>query len=184
MATEHVRVRYRRDDTVAERLDRNYSEILQELRVAETGVQVLFAFLLGIAFQQRFAAVDDFQRAVFVITLIVAAISIALLIAPVAFHRIVFRRRMKDELVKMASLLAIAGTTFLLLAVLGSVLLVCDWVLNRPTAIAITAVLAVGVGTLWFAVPFHYRRGSHYDDGTLDDAKLEPAVSPHDDRHG
>jgi hypothetical protein len=151
------RPHYVRDDEPAARLDRNYSELLQEVRVAEVGVQVLFAFLLGIAFQPRFAEVDGFQRTVYIVTLLLSAVAIAVLIAPVAFHRLTFRRRLKDDLVNIASRLALVGITVLLLAVLGSVLLVCDWVVNRAVAITITAILALGVGALWFGLPLRYR---------------------------
>jgi Family of unknown function (DUF6328) len=160
--------RYVRDDEPAARLDRNYNELLQELRVAEVGVQVLFAFLLGIAFQQRFAEVDGFQRTVYIVTLLLSAVAIAVLIAPVAFHRLVFRRRLKDDLVTIASRLMLIGITVLLLAVLGSVLLVCDWVLNRGVAITITAILAVGVGTLWYGLPLHYRFSAEVADDPID----------------
>ena len=90
----------REGETEAQRLDRNYSEQLQELRVAQAGVQILFAFLLTIAFQQRFSSISDFLKVVYVITLGCAAVSAALFIAPVAVHRVMFGRHLKDELVE------------------------------------------------------------------------------------
>src|SRR5712691_13298888 len=84
-----------RTETPLERWDRNYGELLQELRVAQTGVQILFAFLLTLPFSPRFGQVSRFERATYVSTLLLAAGAAALLIAPVAFHRLVFRDRQK-----------------------------------------------------------------------------------------
>ncbi len=147
-----------RNESEADRLDRNYNELLQELRVAETGVQVLFAFMLSIAFQERFETLDDVQRTIYVITLLFCTLSIALLVAPVAFHRLVFRQGLKDELVKITSKLALAGTTFLLLAVLSGVLLILDHVVGRTFAIVTTSLLAVVFVSLWLLLPLQRRR--------------------------
>lgn len=146
-----------RDESEADRLDRNYNELLQELRVAETGVQILFAFMLSIAFQERFQSLDDVQRTMYVITLLFCTLSIALLVAPVAFHRLVFRQGLKDELVRITNKLAMAGTTFLLLAVLSGVLLIFDHVVGRPFAIVTTSVLAVVFVSLWLVLPLWRR---------------------------
>ena len=147
-----------RDESEADRLDRNYGELLQELRVAETGVQILFAFMLSIAFQQRFQTLDDVQRTIYVITLLFCTVSIGLLVAPVAFHRLTFRQGLKDELVKITNLLALAGTSFLLLAVLSGVLLIFDYVVGRGFAVTVTAVLAVLFIGLWVVLPLWRRR--------------------------
>jgi uncharacterized protein DUF6328 len=152
-----------RHETEAARLDRNYAELLQELRVAETGVQILFAFMLSIAFQQRFATIDSFQRAVYVITLACCTISIAFLVTPVAFHRLVFRKGLKDELVEVTSLCAIVGTSFLLLSVLSGVLLILDYVVGRTFAVTSTALAAGLFGALWIALPL-WRRAHLEDD--------------------
>jgi uncharacterized protein DUF6328 len=146
-----------RDESEADRLDRNYGELLQELRVAETGVQILFAFMLSIAFQQRFQTLDDAQRTIYVITLLFCTLSIALLVAPVAFHRLVFRQGLKDELVTITNRLALAGTSFLLLAVLGGVLLIFDYVVGRGFAVVVTTVLAVLFVSLWVVLPLSRR---------------------------
>jgi hypothetical protein len=148
-----------RNESEADRLDRNYGELLQELRVAETGVQILFAFMLSIAFQQRFQTLDDLQRTIYVITLLFCTLSIALLVAPVAFHRLVFRQGLKDELVKITNRLALAGTSFLLLAVLSGVLLIFDYVVGRGFAAVVTGVLAVLFIGLWVALPLSRRHG-------------------------
>jgi hypothetical protein len=150
--------RYTRLETMAERIDRNYAELLQELRVAETGVQILFAFLLGIAFQQRFANIDGFQRGVFVFTLVATAVATVLFVTPVALHRFTFHQGRKDELVRTTHRLAVAGLLVLVGAILGSVLLVLDWVMNRPFAVTFTAIFAVGIAGLWFVLPRRHNR--------------------------
>src|SRR5215211_3795150 len=105
-----------RDETEEERLDRNLSELLQELRVALPGVQVLFAFLLAVPFQQGFGEITSFQEKMYFATLLLTAISAVLLISPSAYHRMTFRMQQKDDLVFLANKLAIAGLTFLALA--------------------------------------------------------------------
>ena len=157
--------RYSRDESEAQRLDRNYGELLQELRVAQTGVQILFAFLLTIAFQQRFGAITTFQRGVYVVTLVAAAIAAVLLIAPVAAHRMLFGLRLKDELVTFTGRLASAGLAFLVIAILGAVLLIIDVVLNAVAAGIVTAVIAALVLWLWYVLPARARRsGPHRED--------------------
>jgi len=147
-----------RDESEADRLDRNYNELLQELRVAETGVQILFAFMLSIAFQQRFETLDDLQRTVYVTTLLFCTVAFGLLVAPVAFHRLVFRQGLKDELVRITNVLALGGTTFLLLAVLSGVLLILDYVVGRTFAVVATGVLSVFFVSLWLVLPMSRRR--------------------------
>ena len=148
---------YSRDESQAERLDRNYAELLQELRVAQTGVQILFAFLLTIAFQQRFASIDGFQRGVYVATLVAAAIAAVLLIGPVAAHRLLFGLRLKDELVTFTGRLAAGGLVFLAIAMLGAVLLIVDVVLNAVAAGVVTALIGVLVLWLWYLIPARLR---------------------------
>jgi hypothetical protein len=149
---------YARDETEPQRLDRNYNEQLQELRVAQTGVQILFAFLLGIAFQQRFADISQFLRIVYIGTLACAAIAAALFIAPVAVHRALFRRHLKDELVEFTGRLAVAGLAFLALTVLGALLLVIDFVAGPVPAGIATAAMALLFGYLWYLLPVRWRR--------------------------
>jgi hypothetical protein len=144
---------YDRDEPEAERLDRNYSELLQELRVAQTGVQVLFAFLLGIAFTQRYTALQTYQRYFYVVTLVAAACTAIFLIAPVAVHRLLFREHRKDEVVDFTSRLAAIGVAFLAISMLSSVLFVLDVVLNLAASIVVTAVLAVTILVVWWLLP-------------------------------
>jgi hypothetical protein len=149
--------RYAREESDAQRLDRNYAELLQELRVAQTGVQILFAFLLTIAFQQRFPTLGSAQRALYVTTLVLAAVSAVLFIAPVAIHRVFFRQHLKDELVTFTGRTAAAGLVFLALAMLGSVLLIVDVVSGAVAAWLVTAGLAVLFATIWYLVPVRWR---------------------------
>ena len=115
-----------REETEGERLDRNLGELLQELRVALPGVQVLFAFLLAVPFQQNFSEITAFQERVYFATLLLTAISAALLISPSAYHRMTFRMQQKDDLVFLANRLAIAGLGFLALAMTGAIMLITD----------------------------------------------------------
>jgi hypothetical protein len=139
-----------RDETDAERLDRQLDQLLQELRVAMPGVQVLFAFLLAVPFQQRFTAVTEFQQDVYFVTLLAAAAASAFFIAPTAFHRVRFQDRDKPFLVAMSSRLMVAGLACLALAMIGAVLLVSDVLFDGATVtvtVAITATLYIG---MWF----------------------------------
>lgn len=148
----------REGESEATRLDRNYSELLQELRVAQTGVQILFAFLLAIAFQNRFTDIESYQRGIYLVTLLASACAAILLIAPVAVHRRLFRRHRKRELVELTSRLAAAGLTVLALSVLAAVLLVLDVVVNLTVAVICTAVLAALIVGLWYVLPSEVRR--------------------------
>jgi hypothetical protein len=147
-----------RHETPEERDDRNLAELLQELRVAGLGVQVLFGFLLAIPFTNAFARLSTAQRDLYVTTLLLAALSTALLLAPVAFHRILFRRRRKEFLVKAANVLAIAGLATVALAVTTTVALVLSYVLPGLPAVVITVILLAVFAGLWFAFPLSRRR--------------------------
>ena len=98
-----------RDESEFQRDDRNLAELLQELRVAGLGVQVLFGFLLGLPFTMRFAPLSPAQRQLYMASLLLAAVSTALLLAPVAYHRLVFRRQQKEHLIRAANVMAICG---------------------------------------------------------------------------
>lgn len=151
------RERYRRQEDEAHRLDRNFSELLQELRVAQTGIQILFAFLLAIAFQQRFTRLTTFQRDVYLATLLCAALAAVFFIAPVALHRIVFRLHLKDEIVRYTGRMAVIGLVFLALAMLGSVLLIVDVVSGPVPATVVSIGLALVFGVVWLALPLTLR---------------------------
>jgi Family of unknown function (DUF6328) len=141
-----------------ERDDRNLIELLQELRVAGLGVQVLFGFLLSLPFTMRFTKLSSGQRDLYLTSLVLAAVATMLLIAPVAYHRMVFRQGMKEQLVRFANALAILGLAAVGGAVLIGVLLVMDFVVGALAAGLITAVLACMIAALWFVVPLTQRR--------------------------
>jgi hypothetical protein len=147
-----------RGETLDQVLDRNLGELLQELRVAITGVQILFAFLLGLAFTQRFARLDRFDVTVYTITLLTTAVATLLLIAPVAFHRLVFRRRQKATLIVVADRLLLLGLSLLIVAISCAVALILDVVLGRAEALAGGVLVAVIGVLLWFALPAWARR--------------------------
>jgi cation transport ATPase len=147
-----------RDESEAERDDRNLAELLQELRVAGLGVQVLFGFLLSLPFTSRFTGLSQRQRELYLATLVLAAVATALLLGPVAYHRLVFRRGQKERLVRAASVMAIAGLVAVGLAVSAAVLLVTGYVASALPAALITAFVTGVFGLLWFAFPLARRR--------------------------
>jgi Family of unknown function (DUF6328) len=149
-----------RRETEAQRLDRNLAEMLQELRVAGLGVQVLFGFLLSLPFTTRFVKLSAAQRGIYVATLLVAALSIALLAGPVAFHRIVFRRHEKGELMGAANKMALAGLFTVALAISGAVLLVVSFVEQGLVVPVIAAATAAVFAALWLVLPAAHLRGA------------------------
>lgn len=153
MGTEDVSPTDGRDESEEERLDRNLEELLQGLRVAITGVQVLFAFLLVLPFQSGFPDVTEFQEKVYFGTLLCTALASALLIAPSARHRMRFRQGDKAYVVFSATSLTIAGLVFLALAMVGAILLVSDYLFGVLTTILATAVVAAALLWTWFASP-------------------------------
>jgi Family of unknown function (DUF6328) len=162
-----VRTAESRGETLDQVLDRNLAELLQELRVAFTGVQILFAFLMSLAFTQRFRDLDDFGLAVYTVTLISTALATMVFIAPVSFHRLVFRRRQKSALVVFADRLLIVGLALLAPAICGAVLLILDVALGRWQAVLGSSATAL-VGLLtWYVLPLAVRRAGHgvYPDG-------------------
>ena len=146
-----------RGETLDQVLDRNVAELLQELRVAFTGVQILFAFLLGLAFTQRFEDLDSFGIAAYTIALMSTALATMVLIAPVSFHRIVFRRRQKAALVVVSDRLLMVGIALLIPAIGSSVLLVLDVVLGRWQAIVGSSVTVLVALLTWYALPLAIR---------------------------
>jgi hypothetical protein len=140
-------------ETPAERADRNFGDLLQELRVAQTGVQILFAFLLTMPLQNRFERLDDWERGVFVAALLLSAGATVCLIAPVAYHRALFQQQMKDQVVKAASRFAVLGLTLLAMAITCAVDLVLDLVLGRTPALIIAGGLAVVLVLAWAILP-------------------------------
>jgi hypothetical protein len=140
-------------ETEAERDDRNLADLLQELRVAGIGVQMIFGFLLAIPFASKFSALGTGQRTLYVVTLVLAAVATALLVGPVAYHRLVFRRHLKRHLVGAANVMAILGLAAVGLTVSASVLLVVSYVARGlPTVVIGIFVVCLFAG-LWFVYP-------------------------------
>jgi hypothetical protein len=146
-----------REESAAQRDDRNLGELIQELRVAGLGVQVLFGFLLSLPFTTRFAQLTSGQRDLYLACLVLSATATALLIGPVAYHRLVFRRGMKENLVRFANLVAILGLAAVAGAVLTAVLLLTWYVAGPLAGGLVTAVIGVMIGALWFAIPLASR---------------------------
>ena len=150
-----------------ERIDRELMELLNELRVALPGVQFLFAFLLVVPFQQRGAELTDFQRDVYFVTLLAAAVATGLLIAPAAQHRVLFRQQDKEALLRRSNRSATLGLTVLAVAIVSAVLLVTDVVFDLTLAWFTAAAVAALLAWWWLAVPFWKRARNEEDD--LDD---------------
>ncbi len=146
-----------REESEGERLDRNLAELLQELRVALPGVQVLFAFLLAVPFQQNFGEITPFQERVYFATLLCTAISAALLISPTAYHRLNFRQGKKEELVLVSNRLTIAGMVFLALAMTGAIMLITDVLFGRAATVAFSLAAAAMFAVFWGALPLRRR---------------------------
>jgi uncharacterized membrane protein YidH (DUF202 family) len=154
-----------RDETKDERDDRNLIELLQELRVAGLGIQVLFGFLLALPFTTRFDQLNPAQRDLYIGILVVSAVATALLLGPVAYHRLVFRRRLKEPLVEAANVMAIWGLIAVAVAVCATVLLVVSFVANGLPVILISVCLAAFFFGLWFALPIARRQGAPRQGG-------------------
>jgi Family of unknown function (DUF6328) len=147
-----------RDETDTERLDRNLVELLQEVRVVQTGVQVLFAFLLTVPFSARFDAITDFQRAAYFTALVGAAAASVLLIAPTAVHRLLFRLGQKQYMVDVSNRLAVGGLLSTAVAMIAVMLLVSDVMFGMGIAIAVTLATTLAFAGVWALLPLRQRR--------------------------
>jgi membrane-bound acyltransferase YfiQ involved in biofilm formation len=146
-----------RSEDEQERLNRQMMELLNELRVAMPGVQVLFGFLLTVPFQQRFQRVTEFQELVYFATLIAAAVATAFLIAPSAYHRLMLEQHDKPNIIHIGTGQMIAGLAALAVAMNGAVLLVTDVLFESDTVAVTLALLASLYLTLWFGFPIARR---------------------------
>lgn len=140
-----------------QRADRNWNELLSELRVTQAGVAILFSLLLTLPFSAGFDDVDAFQRRVFLVALLLAAASLVVHVAPVAYHRLLFAQRQKPAVVRVANRFALTGLALLCLALSAVLLLVADVLLPRGYAVGVAGVFGVGTATLW-TVPAGLRR--------------------------
>lgn len=153
-----------RNETVTEGLDRNWNELLQELRVTQTGVQILAGFLLTLPFQQRFTELDDPQTTAYLVSLSCAVLATALLVAPVSAHRVLFRRRAKKQLVSFADKAALSGLAALAGSVVSVTFLIFDVVVGRTAGVSAAAVAFVVFFVNWVVLPLVLRSRLPSDD--------------------
>ncbi|WP_405363479.1 DUF6328 family protein [Kitasatospora sp. NBC_00085] len=143
-----------RDETPQERADRLWNEMLQEVRVCQTGAQILFGFLIGVAFTPRFAALPDFDKNLYVATVVLGAVATGALIAPVAFHRFLAGRGMKPELIHVAGRLIATGLTTLALTIAAALLLLLRTATGSPAAAwALSGAVLLWFTTTWLVLP-------------------------------
>lgn len=146
-----------RDETDLERADRNWDELLGELRVTQTGVAILFSLLLTVPFSARFDDVTSFQRGVYLAALVLSAATTVTLIGPVAYHRVLFSQGHKQDLVQLANRLARVGLVLLCLTLGAVLLLVVDVVVEGPAAVALAVGFTAVTAALWFLPPSRLR---------------------------
>ncbi|MGC0363150.1 hypothetical protein ABH922_001134 [Rhodococcus sp. 27YEA15] len=137
-----------------QQLARNVNELLQELRVALSGVQILFAFLLAVAFTDRYAEQSVYVRTVHMVTVVLVAVSFGLLMAPAVWHRMLFRRGRRHDILTLANRFALCGTAFLAASMTGTVLLIAEVAVGGILAKVLAAAAAVMFSTLWFVIPY------------------------------
>jgi hypothetical protein len=147
------------DTSMAGRLDRELMELLNELRVALPGVQVLFAFLLILPFSTGFTDLATYQDVVFLASLLCTAGATAMLAAPSAYHRLRFRERDKERMIRVANRLAVGGLVLVAVAMSLVVFLVTDVVFALPAAVVVGVLTAGVFAVLWFALPLSGRSG-------------------------
>ena len=154
----------RQGESKADSLDRHWQELLQELRVAQAGTQILFAFLLTIAFTQPFREADDLTHRVYAVTLVLASLATALFIGAVPFHRMLFRQRLRDHMVTIVGHMASGGLFLLMLAMAGSLFLALDVALSRNTAAIIVVAALCWYVVFWYVLPLYVRSRENGDE--------------------
>lgn len=147
-----------RNETAAQKIDRNFDDLLQETRVVQTGIQVLFAFLLVVPFQARFPELTAPQRTLYLIVLFLVALSTTLALGPVVIHRLLFGRRVKDEILGVSHRLLLIALGLLGLSLIGGLALVVDMVLGITATLIAAALLAAVIAFAWLIVPRSLRR--------------------------
>jgi preprotein translocase subunit Sss1 len=147
------------DESESERNSRRLLELLQEVRVATAGVQILFGFLLAVPFQQGFERISSFQKHIYLVVLICTALSSALLIAPTALHRLLFRQGHKPQIIEYANRMVILGLVLLAVAMIGVVLLLTHEIFGPAAAIAVTVPIGLVFLLTWFVIPLARREG-------------------------
>jgi hypothetical protein len=147
-----------RPETVSQRADRNWNELLQEFRVFQTGTQIVAAFLLTLPFQQRFTELPPFDVVVYLVLVLLAVLITLLALTPVALHRLLFHRRMKERLVSYGSRLLLVCLAAASLLFTGIVMFIVDFLLSPGVGAAAASVVFVLVLALWIVVPLVIRR--------------------------
>jgi hypothetical protein len=145
------------EESEQRRLARNLNELLQELRVAQAGVQILFGFLLSITFTDKYATASTLVRGTHLVTVLCAAVAVALLTAPAAWHRVLFRRGRREDVVAAGNTFLLTGLGFLAVAMTGTVLLISEVIIGGWTAVLIGIVALLLYSTVWFAMPLLIR---------------------------
>lgn len=153
-----------RRETYIERMDRNWEELLQELRVTQTGAQILTGFLLTIPFQSRFSDLDAYQRDVYLVLVVLASLATILIVAPVSLHRMLFRRRLKPQLVDAGHWFAQAGLAALALVLAGAAMLLFDIVLDRAAGRWVGGGMLAVIALAWLALPRLIARRAEPED--------------------
>ena len=146
-----------RHETPTERLDRNWSELLQELRVVQTGVQLLTGFLLTLPFQQKFSQLSSGKQDIYLVTVVAAVAATCFLIAPVALHRTLFRQHARRVTVDVAHRLAVAGIVLFAAATVGVVLLIFEVVRSVPAGVIAAVGVLLLIVVLWVVLPLSLR---------------------------
>ncbi len=154
-----------RHETHAERLDRNWDELLQELRVVQTGVQILGGFLLTLPFQQRFTEIEDVNRRVYLVAFSLTVVATAFLVAPVASHRLLFHKHEKGTLVAIANVCARIGLVALALAVSSVAFIIFDVVTGTGAAVAAAGAVLLLFLVNWLLLPMGVLRRDRASDG-------------------
>lgn len=155
MAVEHTASHD--EESHNERLARNVSELLQELRVAQTGVTFLFGFLLSVAFTEHYARASGFEQTVHLIAVVFATAAVALLTAPAAWHRMLFRRGQRPEILRVANVFAVSGLACLAVAMIATVLLLFKVVAGPVLGTVFAVLVGVMFALLWFVLPLRAR---------------------------
>jgi amino acid permease len=175
MPPEKERIKH---ESEKKRWDRNFADLLQELRVTQTGIQILFAFLLTLPFSSGFPKSSAFQKDVYVVALVCAAFATAMIISPVAFHRALFRQGRKPELVRFAHRMLSGGLAFMLVSMISSVLLITDYLLHMTWAIVLTSITGVWFLTFWAAIPWFRRNWIDEEDEEEDEEATDDDPRP------
>jgi cation transport ATPase len=153
-----VDVRHEGEETESQRLTRNVNELLSELRVAQAGVQILFGFLLSVVFTQTFRDASGFEKSLHLVAVLLALVSTALLTAPAAWHRLLFRENRREEILRDGNPMVIAGLVALAGALTVTVSLIAKVVFGPVAMVVMVVTVTVMFGVLWFVIPARLRR--------------------------